>query len=926
MSAAGTTSKAGDNKLTPAMRQHQRFKEAHPDCILLFRMGDFYELFGDDAVTASKALGLTLTQRTEGVPMAGVPYHQLDNYLKRLVDQGYRVAVADQVQDPKDAKGVVDRAVTRVFTQGTLVDDALLKDGAPTRLAGVCIPSPEPVAVLAVVDPASGAFTVTRAGLDVLGDELMRRGVAEVLIPDDATRQSLERALSLKPGEVRSPTGIAVTPRPSWQFRQEEALEAIRDQYAVASTDGFGLSPKDTSIRAAGALVRYLRETQAPHDPNEGDAKGRGKVRPLAHLRPPQIELDDRACILDGTSLRALEVERTIRSQQLDGSLLGIFIPACRTPMGRRLLADWLRRPLGDLERIGARQRCVSALAEDRTLAGELADRLEGVQDIARIAARIAIGRASPRDLVALGQSLARLDELRAQLDSADAFAEHLARLTEIKDELAPLAVRIIETCVESPPSHLRDGGLIRDGVDAELDEARSLQRDAGQWLSDYQVKLNQEHDLPSLKVGYNRVFGYYIELPAAQARRAPDTFTRKQTLKNAERYITPELKDFEDKVSTAEARALEREKRLFDELCGQAALRVSHIQTFADTVSELDVLLCFADKAAKRGWIKPELTEKAILRIKQGRHPVLDEKLSQRVGDTDFVPNDAALACALDAEDTSGDSPSAKAALALITGPNMAGKSTFIRQTALLVLLAHTGSFIPAESATIGLTDRIFTRVGADDALHAGQSTFMVEMTETAAILNAVTDRSLVILDEIGRGTSTLDGLSLAWAVGEALASGLNGAGLSGIGGPRTLFATHYHELTELEERLPGRVRNLHVAVREWGDEIVFIHRIRPGRTDRSYGIHVAKLAGVPAKIVARADEVLKSLEVQHAAPPDGRAGAPNPPPPLPDPQLVLFGAAPHPAVNELRELKLDALTPLQAFDELRRLKSMTD
>ncbi|HHN78777.1 MAG TPA: DNA mismatch repair protein MutS [Phycisphaerales bacterium] len=496
---------------------------------------------------------------------------------------------------------------------------------------------------------------------------------------------------------------------------------------------------------------------------------------------------------------------------------------------------------------------------------------------------------------------------------------------------LSTLADEIRASCVDDPPATLRQGGLIRDGVDESLDEARLLQRDAGRWLAEYQTRLIEQHDLPSLKVGFNKVFGYYIELPSAQARRAPEGFTRKQTLKNAERYITPELKTFEENVTTAEQRALERERVLFTRLLERAAERVGEIGRYADAVAELDVLSALAGKAFRRGWTRPEITDEPVLSIEGGRHPVLDELLGER-----FVPNDVALGRAGRPPDASGtpssntphDSGPGDASdaprLALITGPNMAGKSTFIRQNALLVLLASIGSYIPADRATVGVCDRIFTRVGADDALHRGQSTFMVEMTETAAILNSATPRSLVILDEIGRGTSTLDGLSLAWAITEHL------AGEADRPGPRTLFATHYHELTELEERLPGRVQNLHVQVREWPgadgrNEIIFVHRIAPGRADRSYGVHVARLAGVPVSVTDRAEAVLASLSVQEGnrvepsrvEPPKARRGE----------QMGLFTEyLPHPVVERLRELKLDSLSPMQAFDVLRGLTEELD
>jgi DNA mismatch repair protein MutS len=903
-----------DPRDTPAMRQFARFKARHPDCILLFRIGDFYETFDDDAVTCHKALGLTLTQRTEGLPMAGVPYHQLENYLRRLIQQGFRVAVCEQVQDPKEAKGIVERAVTRVLTPGTLVDENLLEESAANRLAALApadLRSPDKVGV-AIVEVSTGAFTVLEASVPNLADELASRGVNELLYAEHegASRPPAVSALVDR-------LGLACTPRPAWHFRPSDALEAVREQFGVATTAGFGLRDDEPAVWAAGAIIRYLRETQTP-ETEQGAPGSSRKYRKILHLQPPRRETREDICILDAVSLRSLEVERTIRGGTRitgpDGSLVGLFLSAgtsCRTPMGKRLVREWLCRPLRDRTKIEERHKRVTLLVEDRRTAKALSDALADVQDIARIAGRTALGRATPRDLVALAKSLSRIDAIADSIRNAPAFAGSLDALLSCRDSLLPVAESIARACVDSPPAHLRDGGLIKDGVDADLDECRLLQRDGHTWLAQYQEQLITEYKLPGIKVGYNKVFGYYIELTASQARSAPAAFSRKQTLKNAERYITPELKEFEDKVTTAEARALEREKLLFERLCDDAAQCIPAITRFADLCAELDVLHTFADRATRKGWVRPAMVDGPILHITQGRHPVLEQVL----GDN-FVPNDVALGS--EPADLSG---CVAASLSLITGPNMAGKSTFIRQTALLVLLAHAGSFIPAESATIGVTDRIFTRVGADDAIHAGQSTFMVEMTETATILNNSTDRSIIILDEIGRGTSTLDGLSLAWAIAEHL------AGSDSRRGPRTLFATHYHELTELEERLPGRVQNLHVSVREWGDQIVFLHRILPGRTDRSYGIHVGRLAGLPKAVTTRAAEVLASLAVQHGPAVSSGKAKPHIPPPAADGQLSLFTEyVPHPVVNELREVKLDALTPLQAFDELRRLQRLVD
>lgn len=907
------------------MQQFYRFKRAHPGCILLFRIGDFYETFDDDAVTISKALGLTLTKRTEGLPMAGVPYHQIETYLKRLVAMGYRVAVGDQIEDAAQAKGLVQRAVTRVATPGTIVEEALLDDDASVRVAAIAFggsgDDPAGAATFAIAEATTGDFVLGSTTAGGLIDELTRRRVREVIFAALSGGADAEGA-SPRVRRVLEALGVPGSGRPSWHFRMDEAREAIFGHFGVSTVAGFGLADDDAELAPAGALVRYLKETQTP-EVGEGARPGFAPRGSLAHLRPPRRERASASCILDAASLRALEVERVLRQGvgagvgMVDRSLVGLFIGSgsgCRTSMGKRLVRDWLCRPSCDLKIIEARHAAVALLVEDTRVARELSDALDGVQDVARIAGRIALDRATPRDLVALGQSLGRAGAIVAPIENAPAFTSERRELAELAPALGELSARILASCVEAPPAHLREGGLFRDGFDAALDEARLLQRDAGAWLAAYQERLARELNLPGIKVGYNKIFGYYIELTAAQARgEVPRELERKQTLKNAERYTTAELREFERKVTTAESRAVERERVLFQQLCDAARARLRETQAFAEVVAGLDALGGFAHRARARGWTRPTVLAEPVLELEQARHPVLEEVLG-----ADFVPNDLAL--------RADESP---ASLALITGPNMAGKSTFIRQIALNVLLAHAGSFVPAVKAKIGLTDRIFTRIGADDALHAGQSTFMVEMTETANILNNATPASLVVLDEIGRGTSTLDGLSLAWAIAEHL-----GSGSANKPGPRCLFATHYHELTDLEESLAGRVANLHVAVREWTtpdghQEIVFLHRILPGRTDQSYGVHVARLAGIPAGVIGRAKEILASLAVHHG--PGQTAQAPKPSKAgrkaQAESQLSLFREyVPHPAVNELRELKIESLTPLQAFDALRKLRDLAD
>ena len=887
---------ANDPTDTPAMRQYMAFKKQHPECVLFFRMGDFYEMFFDDALLVHKVLGITLTERTKGVPMAGVPYHAVENYLRRMIEQGYRVAVADQVQDPREAKGVVDRAVTRVLTAGTLVDETLLDDARSNHVAAVLFTEAgdDSPAVLALAELSTGSFEILDIAPGALADEVNRLGVDELLYADTATGDAPPRVAA-----VREMGSCALTGRPSWHFRHSDGHETLCKHFGVATLAGFGLPDEDPGLAPAGALLRYLSETQG----------GEEQSSRLAHIRPPVRRALAGFLTIDATSLRSLEVERTMRSGETDGSLMGVFARHVRTPMGKRLLRDWLCFPLRDIEAINARQRTVEALVEDRETARLLGERLSGMNDVARIAGRMNMGRATPRDLVALGRSVAALDDLHAILAANVALHPHAEALDALGRDLQALGESIVQRCVDAPPNHMREGGLIRDGIDAQLDECRTLQTDANDWLARYQKKLIETTGINSLKVGYNRVFGYYIEVTAVHSSRVPDTFTRKQTLKNAERYITPDLKEFESKVLTARDRAIDREQVLFAQMCHEAAGHSAGLAKFARLVAELDVLRGFAEQAVRGRYARPSIVDDACVDVVAGRHPVLDEILKDR-----FVPNDCRLGLTGTGE---GDAESQPATLALITGPNMAGKSTYIRQIAIITLLAHTGAFVPAESATIGLTDRIFTRIGASDELHAGRSTFMVEMTETANILHHATPRSLVILDEIGRGTSTLDGLSLAWAIAEQLARAR----------ARTLFATHYHELTAIADQDPA-VCNLHVAVREWADEIIFLYRIVPGRTDRSYGIHVAKIAGLPTSVVQRALGLLDTLEV-HTERTNGKlraagaAGAPT----RGDAQLHLFTEfVASPVLEELRKLDLDGLTPLQAFDALRRLREIAE
>jgi DNA mismatch repair protein MutS len=988
---------------TPAMRQYRRFKEEHPQCVLFFRMGDFYEMFFEDAKLAHKVLGVTLTQRTEGVPMAGVPYHAVENYLRRMIQAGYRVAVCDQLEDPALAKGVVERGVTRVITPGTLTDEHLLDEGAENPLAAVMWPTAPPrgsgfevqgsgmhtdpqshiphptthidsqsaaTVALAWAELSTGAFHVALLQESQVGDELARISPRELLFCETADGQTPPRIKALAAGLQLTPLG-----RPAWPFRSGEAAELLKRQFQVTTLAGFGFQDDDPVLGPAAAVVHYLLETQCPESgsgargsgigdweasrpvpgrgsaaemapgTSPGAAPGAGAVpgagRRLAHLSPPRRFVRSAHLVIDAVSLRALEVDRTLRRASEEGSLLSIFRGECGcvTAMGKRLLRHWLCYPLGDLAAIQARQRVVGELLADGQLQRSLRTALDQVHDVQRIVGRLAVGRATPRDVVALGRSAAQVRSLVELLAQRPAVQEQHAALAELVGPIEELGRRIAAACIDSPPAHLREGGLFRDGYDGDLDECRLLQRDSHSWLAAYQKSLIDETGITALKVGFNKVFGYYIEVTAAHQTKLEDRmngggcsgWSRKQTLKNAERYITPPLKEFEGKVLSAQTRAVAREQVLFEELGQAAAARVPQLQRFAAVAAELDVLSAFALRAGKHAYVRPELTAEPVLDIAGGRHPVLDELLGDR-----FVPNDVTLGNAKadggrrkvegtdDQESAAGhhpSQPSSSTTLALITGPNMAGKSTYIRQTALLTLLAHTGSYVPADRATVGLCDRIFTRIGASDELHTGQSTFMVEMTETANICHHATPGSLVILDEIGRGTSTLDGLSLAWAITEHLAGR----------GCRTLFATHYHELTELADRF-ANVANLHVTVREWQDEVVFLHRIAAGKTDRSYGIHVAKIAGLPPDVVHRAADLLGALEVNHqstSAPGSthGSAGLPAVAPPRRSDQLALFTEyVEHPVVQALRDLDLTRLSPLEAFDALRRLRAAVD
>ncbi|MGC9453901.1 MAG: DNA mismatch repair protein MutS [Phycisphaerae bacterium] len=873
---------------TPAMRQYRAFKEKYPDYVLFFRMGDFYELFYEDAKIGSRELGLALTSRSKGpsaVPLAGIPYHAMESYLARLVKAGYRVAICEQVEDPAEAKGVVKRDVTRLVTPGTLTDEVLLDQKEGNFLA--CIFDPRPpqarhTAVgeapdhdddhavgLAWVELSSGTFQTTTVPSGHAFDELLRLRPAEVIFPEGSRQDTKDFRRQLA-----QLGGAGATSRPPWSFEADSAKQTLQEHFQAATLEGFGFDGWDGSLSAAGAIIEYLRETQKTA---------------LAHIR--SLRRFDRSdhMAMDANTLRCLEVHRTLRTNRREGSLLAC-IDETSTGMGARRLEHWLTFPLKRYSHIVARHDAVQELSEDRDRLERIRRDLSDVAQIDRITANIAMNRVRPRELVALGQALRILPELYAALEGVG--ADLLVKLRPAMNGLDEPAELISRAIDPDCPNVLREGGVIADGFDEELDRLRRISTDGQSWLAGYQHQQIKRTGIDNLKIGYNKVFGYYIEVTNANADKVPADFVRKQTLKNAERYITDELKRYESEVLTAAERARSLEADLFEKVRAELSAYIADFQAAADAVASLDALCSLAQLAVARGWRRPEVTQDNVLRIVAGRHPVLAEQLREQ-----FVPNDVSMGAEKDR-------------LLVITGPNMSGKSTYIRQVALLVLLAQAGSFIPADEATIGLTDRIFTRVGASDELQRGMSTFMLEMVETANILNNATARSLVILDEVGRGTSTYDGLALAWAISEHIATHIR---------CRTLFATHYHELTELENLLPA-ARNLNVAVREWADEVIFLHRIIEGGTDKSYGVHVARLAGVPREVLDRAKAILPQLQAHLAEGLDvpslsesARRAAE---------QMELFADPATRVVRELKSADLENMTPLQAMELLRKLK----
>ena len=854
---------------SPLMAQYREIKGRHAHAILFFRMGDFYEMFFDDAELAARVLGITLTSRGDGVPLAGVPVKAAADYLRQLIAAGHRVAICEQVEDPKLAKGIVKREVIETLTPGAVLDENFLAGARNNWLVAAQRHSGTAArAGVAAIDLSTGEFLLETVAADRVAEAVNRLGPAEVVFPGDAP--------------VALADGVLKTPRERWEFDPALAEEELARRFQLKSLDGLGLGPDDApAVGAAGALLRYVAELQPGG---------------LPHLMRPVARRSEGECWLDEMTTRNLELVEPLRAGAKDTTLLET-IDATVTPMGARLLRQWLLAPLADPKAIDRRLDAVTVAFDDGRGRARVREALDGVRDLERLAGRAAAGRATPRELGALRDSLARLPDVLSALTGL-ARRDGSAALAEVEQEfdlLADLAKQLGEGLSDRPPATLADGGTIRPGFDAELDELRDL-RDGGKTtLASIQERERQRTGIASLKIGFNKVFGYYLEISNAHSDKVPADYERRQTLTGAERYVTAELKSYEAKILGAEERIAQKEAALFGQLREGAGTRAPRLQKTARALARLDVWTALAEVAERHRYVRPKVTDGYDLVLIGCRHAVLERRMAREA----FIPNDVRF--------------EQSARVLLVTGPNMAGKSTILRQIGVAVLMAQVGSYVPCTKAEIGVVDRLFTRVGASDNLARGQSTFMVEMSETSAILHNASARSLVLLDEIGRGTSTYDGVAIAWAVSEHLHDRV---------GCKTMFATHYHELMQLPETLQ-HARNYNVAVREADGKVIFLHRLEAGGTDRSYGVHVAELAGLPGKVVARAKELLVTLEGKHRV-------APGMPPVVDPAQADLFGGAirhplsdaPDQVRDELRALDLDALTPLEALNRLAQLK----
>jgi len=864
---------------TPLMKQYYKIKQKYPDTILLFRMGDFYETFEDDAVITSKVLGITLTKRAHGaagdVPLAGFPYHALDSYLPKLIRAGYRVAICEQLEDPKFAKGIVKRDVIEVVTPGVAFSEKLLDHKSNNYLCGIYIK--DDVAGISFADVTTGEFFTTEVPIKKIKETLESISPAEVLV----SKRELPK---LQSTFEQIPFKFTITKIDDWIFSYEYCFEILTMHFKTASLKGFGIDNNQSeAIIAAGVVLHYLQETQKAN---------------LGHLKKISIYNPTDYMILDPATKRNLEILASMSDGSRAGSLISI-LDKTKTSMGGRLLKKWVSLPLLKLEQIHNRLEAVEELYQNENLRNQIAEELKQIGDLERIISKICTGRANPRDVINLKLSLKRIPIIKDILRNVKSVA-----LQRIRDNLIGLTYivdKIEAMLVDDPPLNIADGGVIKPGFNAELDELRNLSSSGKDYLAQLQARERERTQIPSLKVAYNKVFGYYIEISNAHKNKVPQDYIRKQTLVNAERYITPELKQYEEKILNAEERIYQLETEFFNELRITISDEAEKIQKNAQLIAALDCFLSFAEVAIENNYVKPEVNDDDAIIIKNGRHPVVEKILPY--GEK-FTPNDTYL-------DNSTQQ------IMIITGPNMSGKSVYLRQVGLIVLLAQIGSFVPAESARIGIVDKIFTRVGASDNLAAGESTFLVEMHETANIVNNATPKSLILLDEVGRGTSTFDGLSIAWALTEYLHENINVAA-------KTLFATHYHELNELANIYP-RIVNYKVDVKEVGDKVIFLHKVVPGYADHSYGIQVAEMAGLPVSITRRAKQILKNLESKELSPLDHRKKKPKDEGEEEEFQLSLFEIRDDSIRKEIEELEIEKLTPLEALIKLNELKNKT-
>ena len=856
---------------TPMMDQYFRIKEQHSDCLLLFRLGDFYEMFGDDAVIGSKELEITLTSRDRGkkekIPLCGVPWHALDSYLPKLLNKGYKVAICEQLEDPKKSKGLVDRGVVRIVTPGTVLEGSALDSRVNNYL--MALVERDGVFGMAFVDVSTGEFVATEAGgEDAVGKvltELAQRRPREVVVPKSLELGALKNELDN--------TDTRVTEIEDYCFMSESAEPLLRRHFRLQSIDGLGLSGKAGAISSAGAVLRYLESTQ---------------MRDLEFLtRPKFYSLSDKL-VLDQTTLRNLEVVRNVRDSSEDNTLVSV-LDHTLTPMGSRKLRKWLIEPSMHIETISDRLDAVQEMVSNTHLRMDVGESLRSVRDLERLIARVAHGSANARDLQGVKVCLEAVQPLRQSLSKIKA-----RKLNEISSGLVDIAdvLQLIGRSIsDDPPVSLKDGGMIRDGFDADLDEIRKTSREGKKWIADLERTERERTGIKNLKLGFNNVFGYYIEVSKSNLKNVPSDYIRKQTLSTGERYVTPELKEKEESILAAQERMHTLEYDVFTRVREEVSKHGEEIRGIAAAISDLDALRSFAEAAVSYGYTRPIVDDGDSIVLKDARHPIVE-----RVLGGSFIPNDVEL-------NTNKDR------LMILTGPNMAGKSTYLRQVAHIVVMAQAGSFVPAEEARLGLVDRIFTRVGAFDDLSRGQSTFMVEMTELANILNCATKRSLILLDEVGRGTSTFDGLAIAWAVAEHLYD-------EEKVGAKALFATHYHQLTELAESLSG-VKNYSIAVKEQGSEVVFLRKVVPGRANKSYGIQVARLAGVPSEVVSRAGEVLSDIEERNVIEVKGGRKTQS---------QIRFSLGPgdidRTVIAELKKLDLAGMTPMEAYVKLGELK----